>query len=136
MKKHRTLRLLVVQTRSMLGPMRCLFSETFEEWKFRKCREVLYRWEKSTSAVTGRHMFVSMLVSLSSDLDSGAVGGGECSVARLVVTRHGARCRVLSRTHDDIAPLETTLCSLNSARISGEKQEEHPAKLLSIEFLK
>ena len=52
--------------------------------------------EQSRAAVTGCHMFVSEFVSLSSDLNSGALGTGECSVARRVVARHGARRRTLS----------------------------------------
>ena len=52
--------------------------------------------EQSRSAVTGRHTFVSELVSLSSDLTSGAVGKTACSIPRRVVSRHSARWRTLS----------------------------------------
>ena len=90
MKKHRTLGHQTLQTRAILGHRRFFFAEPTEVQKLRKYRDVLCRLEQSRPAVTGRPMFVFVWVSRSNDLNSGAVGTGECSVARRVVVRHGA----------------------------------------------
>ena len=63
LKKHHTLGHQMPQTRSMLGQLRCLSAEPDGVRKLRTCRKVLHRLEQGRSAVTGRHMFVSELVS-------------------------------------------------------------------------
>ena len=97
LKKHHTLGHQMPQTRSMLGQLRCLSAEPDGVRKLRTCRKVLHRLEQGRSAVTGRHMFVSELV-FPIERPSIQVPWAKprVSVARRVVSRHGARLRTLS----------------------------------------
>ena len=96
MKKHRTLGHELRQTRSILGQIWCPFAEPDEVRKLRTCRKLLHRLAQSRSAVTRRHMFVSEMVSPSSEFNSGAVGNTACSVARRVVSHDVSRWRTVS----------------------------------------
>ena len=98
MKQHRMLGQEMMQCRSMILQMRCLFAELPEVKKLNHLRTSLLRLQARRSTIGGRQTYVQELLEVARGLrHTGQDAVHELQIAKGVFARHGVRWRAMTR---------------------------------------
>ena len=118
MKRHRMLGQEMMQCRSLLSQMRCLFAELPEVRKLNHLRSSLVRLQARRGSIGGRQTYVQELLEVARGLrHTGQDSCHELHIAQEVFARHGVRWKAMTRE-------QQTAYEMRGRIRTGEAQEQ------------